>query len=125
MEYFTVSKGSFLNYPPLIMFLTPLQICASCAEQTDATLCCVRCRTHYCSRMCQKARWTSGGHKKDCKGVARAHRDTDVEVQSRALARVAHMSGGAPNDAHCLFCLDGGNAADPLVRGCACRGSFG
>ena len=49
----------------------------------------------------------------------------DLEVQSRALARVSHMSGGAPDDAHCMFCLDGGDAVDPLVRGCACRGSSG
>ena len=35
------------------------------------------------------------------------------------------MSGGAPDEAHCLFCLDGGDAADPLTRGCACRGSSG
>ena len=35
------------------------------------------------------------------------------------------MSGGAPGDARCLLCLDGGDAADPLVQGCACRGSFG
>ena len=35
------------------------------------------------------------------------------------------MSGGAPDDAHCLTCLDRGDAADPLLRGCACRGSSG
>ena len=46
-------------------------------------------------------------------------------MQPRALARVAHVSGGAPDDAHCLFCLDRGGAADPLVRGCVCRGSSG
>ena len=109
------------------MLLPPpaLSFCASCAEQTDAILCCARCHTDYCSRVCQKAHWASGGHKKACAGIARARRDTDLEVQSRGLARVAHMSGGAPGDAHCLTCLDGGDAADPLVRGCACRGSSG
>ena len=35
------------------------------------------------------------------------------------------MSGGAPDDARCLFCLDWGDAEDPLMRRCACRGSFG
>ena len=66
-----------------------------------------------------------GGHNKECKGIARARRNADREVQSRALARVAHMSGGAPGDARCLFCLDGGDAEDPVLRGCACRGSSG
>ena len=102
-----------------------LRSCASCAEQTDGRLCCARCHTLYCSRACQKAHWSLGGHKKACVGLARAHRDTDPEVQSRALARVVHMSGGAPGDARCLFCLDGGDAEDPLMRGCACRGTFG
>ena len=83
--------------------------CASCAVQTDANLSCARCRTDYCSPECQVAHWASGVHRKECKGLARARRDTDLEVQSRALARVSQMSGGAPDDAHCLFCLDGGD----------------
>ena len=74
--------------------------------QTDANLSCMRCRTDYCSRACQKADWGSGGHKDTCKGIARARRDTDLDAQSCALARVSHMSGGAPGDARCLFCLD-------------------
>ena len=96
-----------------------LRSCAGCTEQTDANLSCARCRTPYCSRECQKAHWGAGGHKKACAGIARARRDTDLEVQSRALARVAQMSGGAPNNAYCLFCLDAGDAAEPLARGCA------
>ena len=103
-----------------------LQTCASCAEQTDSNLWCARCHTPYCSSECQKAHWASGGHNKACKGLARARRDTNLEAQSRALARVSHMSGGAPNDARCLFCLDNGiDTLDPLMRGCACRGSYG
>ena len=102
-----------------------LRSCASCAEQTDGKLCCARCHTLYFSRACQETDRTSGGHKKDCAGIARARRDMNFEAQSRALARVSHMSGGAPDDAHCLACLDGDGAADPLVRGCAYRGSFG
>ena len=35
------------------------------------------------------------------------------------------MSGGVPTQTCCLFYPDAGDAADPLVRGCACRGSFG
>ena len=99
--------------------------CAGCTEQIDAKLCCARCHTLYCSRPCQKAHWNSGGHKQACAGIARARRDTDLEAQLRALSYVSHMSGGAPDDARCLFCLDGGDAAEPLVRGCACRGSYG
>ena len=115
---------------PLLRFHLPMSLsvlhsCASCAERTGATLWCARCRTDYCSRVCQKAHWTSGGHKKDCKVIARARRDTNPEVQSRALARASCMSGGAPHDARCMFCLDWGDAKDPLARGCACRGSFG
>ena len=102
-----------------------LRSCATCAEQTDAKLRCARCRTDYCSRACQAAHWVSGGHNKACKGIARARRDTNLEVQSRALACVAHMIGGAPADARCLFCLDWGDTTDPLVRGCACRDSAG
>ena len=83
-----------------------MRSCASCAVHTDANLSCARCRTDYCSPECQKADWTSVVHKNVCKGIARARRDTDVEAQSRALARVSHMSGGAPGDARCLFCLD-------------------
>ena len=101
-----------------------LRSCASCAEQTDANLSCARCRTLYCSRTCQKKHWISG-HKKACAGIARAHHDTDIEAQSRALAHAARMSGGAPNDARYLFCLDGGDTEDPPLRRCACRGSFG
>ena len=109
------------------MSLAPpaLRSCANCAEETDSNLWCARCHTIYCSRPCQKTHWTSGGHKKECKGIARARSDTNLEAQSRALARVSHMSGGAPDDARCLFCLDWGDAEDPLLRGCACRGSFG
>ena len=107
------------------MSLSVLRSCASCAEQTDANLLCARCHTLYCSRRCQKTHWASGGHKQTCVGIARARRDTDTEVQSRALARVSHMSGGAPDEACCLFCLDRGDVTDPLLRGCACRGSFG
>ena len=81
-----------------------LRSCVSCAEQTDGKLCCARCHTLYCSRACQKTDWTSG-------------RDTNLEMQSRALVRVAHMSGGAPDDAHCLFCLDQGDATDPSCGG--------
>ena len=66
----------------------------------------------------------TAAHIKACAGLERARRDTDVEAQSRALARVSHMSG-APEDAQCLFCLDGTDAAEPLVRGCACRGTAG
>ena len=95
--------------------LYALNLCASCAQETDATLCCARCHTLYCSRKCQKAHWTSGGHKKACVGLARARRDTDLDMQSRALARVSHMSGGAPDEARCLFCLDGAGAANLLV----------
>ena len=101
-----------------------LRSCARYADQTDANMHCARCHTDYCSRPCQKAHWASG-HKKACAGLARARRDTDLAVQSRARARVAHMSGGAPDDTRCLFCLDGDDATDPLLRGCACRGLFG
>ena len=87
----------------------PLRFCAGCADQADA---------------CQKTDWSSGGHKKACKEITRARHDTNLEVQSRALARVAHMSGGAPNDACYLFCLDRVDTAQ-LVWGCACRGTFG
>ena len=38
------------------------------------------------------------GHAHSMAGRARISRDTNLEVQLRALARVAHMSGGAPND---------------------------
>ena len=48
-----------------------------------------------CSQTYQKAHWASGAHKKACQGVAYARRDTDREAQSRALARVAHMSARA------------------------------
>ena len=41
----------------------------------------------------------------------RARRDTDLKVQSRVLGYVSRMSGGAPDDARCLFCLGGGDAA--------------
>ena len=102
-----------------------LRFCWGCAEQADANLSCTRCHTDYCSRESQKPDWTSGGHKKACKEITRARRDTNIEAQSRALSRVAHMSGGAPDDARCLFCLDGGGAEDPLLRGGPCRGSFG
>ena len=116
---------SALQDPHLAMSLSMLRSCSSCAEHTAATLCCARCRTLYCSRPCQVAHWTSGGHQKACKGIARAHRDTNIEVQSRALARVAHMSGGVPDDALCLICIDMGGAVCPLVRGCVCWGSVG
>ena len=82
----------------------------------------VRCHTLYCSRPCQKTHWASG-HKKACKGLAQAPRDTDLGAQSLALARVARMSGGAPDDARCLFRLGGADATDSLLRGCACRDS--
>ena len=108
-----------MSLPP-----STLRSYASYAVKTDANLSCARCRTDYCSRACQKTHWTSSGHKKACAGIALARRDTNLEAQSRALARVAHMSGGAPDDACCLFCLDE-DATDPLMRGCACRGSFG
>ena len=36
---------------------------------------------------------------------------------ARARSRLTLMSGGALEDARCLFCLDGGNAADPLMWG--------
>ena len=106
------------------MSLSALRSCASCADPTDANVCCARCHTLYCSRACQKTHWSSG-HKKACKGIARACRDTDREAQSRALARVSHMNGGAPDDAYGLFCLDRDDAEEPLVWGCACRGSPG
>ena len=93
-----------------------LGFCADCAEQTDANLRCTGCHTCY---------WALGGHKKDCKGFARARGDTNLGAQSRALARVSHMSGGAPGGALCLFCLDGGDATNLLSRGCAFRGSSG
>ena len=41
-----------------------------------------------------------------CAGIARARRDMNLEVQSRALACVARRSGGAPDDARCRLCLD-------------------
>ena len=107
------------------MSLSVLRSCASCAELTDSKLRCTRCHTNYCSSACQVAHWKSGVHKKVCKGIARARRDTDPKVQLRALAHVSQMSVGAPNDACCLFCLDAGDDAKPLMRGCACRGTFG
>ena len=64
------------------------------------------------------AHWTPGGHKKDGKRIARARRNTDLEVQPSARARVSGMSGSAPDDARCLFCPDGGDAADPLIWVC-------
>ena len=78
--------------PPVLPF------CASCTEQTDANLSCARC----CSPECQKADWSgSGGRKQACKGLTRARLDTDPEAQSRVFARFSHMSGRAPDDAHC------------------------
>ena len=74
-----------------------LPFCAGCAKQTDANLSCARCRVDYCSRKCPKVHWTSGGHKHACAGLARARRDTDLDVQSRALARVSYMGGCAPD----------------------------
>ena len=109
------------------MLVTPyaLPSYVSCGEQTDTSLSCARCHTRYCSRPCKKAHWVAGGHRQACVGIARARRDTDLGVQSRALARLAHMSGGTPDDTRCLFCLGGADAADPLLRGCACRDSSG
>ena len=104
--------------------LLALQICVSCAEQTGVNLYCAKCHTLYCSQACQKAHWTPGGHKEACTGLARARRDTNPGVQSRALACVSNMNGGAPGDARCLFRLGGGDAAEPLTRSCACWGSF-
>ena len=103
--------------------LPALRPCASCAEQTDSNLHCANCYTLYCSRECQLTDWSSGGHKQACAGLARAGRETDLGMQSRALTRVSHLSGGVPDDAHCLTYLGGGDGADQLVRGCACRGS--
>ena len=111
------------------MSLSVLRSCASCAGQTDLNMRCTRCHTLYCLRKYQKAHWGSGGHKKVCAVTARARRDTNLEVQSRALVRVAHTvahtSGGAPDNACCLVCLGGAGTTVPLVRGCACRGSPG
>ena len=78
------------------MLLSTLRSCAGCADETDATLCCARCHTIYCSRPCQKARGLGPGRAQEgLRGArARARRDMDLEVQSRALARVSHMSGG-------------------------------
>ena len=98
------------------MSLSVRHSCTSCAEQTDANLRCARCHTRYCSSECHKTDWISGGHKKACAGIARARRDTDLEVQLRALARVSCMSGGAPDDARCLFCVSTG--ATPKNRSC-------
>ena len=105
-----------MSLDPAMSLASPaLRFCASCAEQTDATLCCARCRTDYCSRECQVAHWTLGGHKKACKGIARARRDTGPGAQSRAFARVSHTSGCAPDDAHCLICLEGTGATEPAL----------
>ena len=96
------------------MLLPPsaLRSCAGCAEQTSRS-CAARAATlYYCSRPCQVAHWTSGGHNTVCVGLAQARCDANLEVQSRALAHVAHMSGSAPDDVRCLFCLDGGGATD-------------
>ena len=114
-----------MRLDPVMSLSRPaLLSCASCAGQTDANMRCAGCPTFfYCSRACQKADWRLGGHKRACKGLARGHRDR--EAQSRALARIALMSGGAPDDAHCMFCLGGSDATDPILRGCACRGSSG
>ena len=56
---------------------------ASYAEQTDANLRCARCHTIYCSRPCQAVHWTSGGHNKVCKGLARARREHESSRYSR------------------------------------------
>ena len=57
--------------------------------------------------------------------IARARHGMNLEVQSRALARVTRTSGGAPGAVHCLTCLGGANATDPLLRECAFRVSSG
>ena len=99
-----------------------LRPCAGCAEQTTVNLHCVRCHTpRYCSRSCQVTHWSPGRHKKACTGLARARLDTNLEVQSRALAHVAHMGGGTSVDLCCLFFIGGGGATDQHLRGCAYR----
>ena len=112
-------------FPFLISSLSALRTRASCAEQIEAKLCCARCRTDYCSPECPATHWVPGGHKKACERLARARRATDLDARSSALARAAHMSGSAPDDAYCLMCLGGGDTEGPLMRGCACRGSTG
>ena len=67
--------------PTMSLPLSALHPCASCAEEADSKFRCARCHTvRYCSRPCQVAHWASGGHKEECKALARARRDTNLEA---------------------------------------------
>ena len=56
------------------------------------------------------AHWASGRKNAcaACAGLVRVRRDTNLEAHSRALACATRASGGAPDDAHYLMCLDRG-----------------
>ena len=102
-----------------------ISACGACAKPS-ATLKCARCKTAYCSKICQASDWKAG-HKTLCKKITRAggaeqyHADTKAEEAADA-AIAACAEDLAEGDAQCYICRDGGPG---LVRGCACRGSLG
>ena len=70
-----------------------LTTCASCAAPLDSKGAkqCSRCKTRYCSAICQREHWARGGHDSLCKkikkggGAEEYHADT-IYARARAAA---------------------------------------
>ena len=77
-----------------------LTTCASCAAPLDSKGAkqCSRCKTRYCSAICQREHWARGGHDSLCKkikkggGAEEYHADT-IYARARAAAVKACAEG--------------------------------
>ncbi len=92
-------------------------LCFSCAQPRVGQGACVRCKTPYCGRACQKADWQLT-HRQLCDFV----RTADSRAAEAAAAAEAACKSDVVRGASCYICLTEGPG---LVRGCACRGDAG
>ena len=80
----------------------------------------------YCSTECQRAHWTDGGHKKQCKllqaTTAKAGAVSATTHLKAAVSATTPAAGGSDGGS-CIICLE--SDPPPIQSGCACRGDAG
>ena len=109
-----------------------LTTCAACAAPLyhDNKKRCSRCKTRYCSAICQQTHWERGGHDTLCKkikksgGAEQYHAD---QKYAEAVAEAAEVCAENTKGQTCYICAEAvhRHTKEGLVRGCACHTTEG
>ena len=91
---------------------------------------CSRCKTLYCSPVCQAKHWKEGGHDKLCKKIKKNGGAEQFHANEKYAAAVTVAAEACAEDTKgqtCYICTEAlhWKTKEGIFRGCACRGTAG